>query len=182
MQSYNQINFNDVAPDELINYIVNKHHGFTKNMLALTLQHSMQLSKEGETQAEQIFEVIDILQVNLIQHFKDEEEILFPYAKKLLEWQRAGDSANVPMVNIIGNPINRFVKEHENLMALLHDIRTITSNYTILSNSKNQLKLLHAELFELEQDLQKQIYIENNILFTKLIDLQREMIISKPIV
>lgn len=182
MQSYNQINFNDVAPDELINYIVNKHHGFTKNMLALTLQHSKQLSKEGESQAEQIFEVVDILHLNLVQHFKDEEEILFPYAKKLLEWKRAGNSNQVPLINIIGNPINRFINEHDQLMKLLKDIRSITDNYTILSNSKNQLKLLHAELFELEQDLQKQIYLENNILFTKLIDLQREMIISKPVI
>jgi regulator of cell morphogenesis and NO signaling len=182
MQSYNQINFNDVAPDELINYIVNKHHGFTKNMLALTLQHSKQLSKEGDMQAEQIYEVVDLLHDNVVQHFKDEEEILYPYAKKLLEWKLSGNNAMVPLVNIIGNPINRFIKEHDKLMDTLKVIRNITDNYTILSNTKNQLKLLHAELFELEQDLQKQIYLENNILFTKLIDLQKEMIISKPIV
>jgi regulator of cell morphogenesis and NO signaling len=182
MQSYNQINFNDVAPDELINYIVNKHHGFTKNMLALTLQHSKQLSKEGDMQAEQIYEVVDLLHDNVVQHFKDEEEILYPYAKKLLEWKLSGNNAMVPLVNIIGNPINRFIKEHDKLMDTLKVIRNITDNYTILSNTKNQLKLLHAELFELEQDLQKQIYLENNILFTKLIDLQKEMIVSKPIV
>jgi regulator of cell morphogenesis and NO signaling len=181
MQSYNQINFNDVAPDELINYIVNKHHGFTKNMIALTLQHSQQLSIEGDSQAEQIFETIDHLHKIIVKHFKDEEEILYPYAKKLLEWKRSGNNAMVPLINIIGNPINRFIKEHDNLMDTLKTIREITDNYTILSNSKNQLKLLHAELFELEQDLQKQIYLENNVLFTKLIDLQNDMILSKPI-
>lgn len=181
MQSYNQINFNDVAPDELINYIVNKHHGFTKNMIALTLQHSKQLSKEGDKQAEQIFDVLDLLNRTVVQHFKDEEEILYPYVKKLLEWKRNGNNDKVPLVNIMGNPINRFINEHQDLINILNKIRTIADNYTIVSNTKNQLKLLHAELFELEQDLQKQIYIENNILFTKLIDLQREMILSKPI-
>jgi iron-sulfur cluster repair protein YtfE (RIC family) len=75
MHSYNQINFNDVAPDELINYIVNKHHGFTKNMLSLTLEHSKQLALEGEVQAKDIFEVINLLQQKVVQHFKDEEEI-----------------------------------------------------------------------------------------------------------
>lgn len=181
MQSYNQINFNDIAPDELINYIVNKHHGFTKNMLQLTLQHSLQLGKEGEHQASQIHDVVQNLNVFISNHFVDEEEILYPYAKKLLEWKRSGNSAMVPIINIIGNPINRFVKEHEHLMDLLNEIRKITDNYTVLSNEKNPLKLLHAELFELEQDLQKQIYIENNILFIKLINLQKEMIVSKPI-
>ena len=44
------------------------------------------------------------------------------------------------------------------------------------------MKLLHAELFELEQDIQKQIFLENNILFTKLIDLQNEMIMSKSLI
>jgi len=181
MQSYNQINFYDVAPDELINYIVNKHHGFTKNMLALTLQHSQQLTREGITQAEQIFDAVNQLNGRVIQHFKDEEEILYPYAKKLLEWKRRGDNASVPIINIMGNPINRFIKEHLGLLASLQVIRDITDNFTIVSNSNNQLKLLHAELFELEQDLQKQIYLENNILFTKLIELQNELILAKPL-
>lgn len=181
MQSYNQINFYDVAPDELINYIVNKHHGFTKNMLALTLQHSQQLTHEGITQAEQIFDAVDQLNETVIQHFKDEEEVLYPYAKKLLEWKRSGNNAKVPMINIMGNPINRFIKEHDSLLASLKGIRVITDNFTIVSNSKSQLKLLHAELFELEQDLQQQIFLENNILFAKLIELQNELILAKPL-
>jgi regulator of cell morphogenesis and NO signaling len=181
MQSYNQINFNDIAPDELINYIVNKHHGFTKNMLSLTMQHSKALAKQGEEEAAHIFKVLDLLDVTVLQHFKDEEEILYPYAKKLLEWKRTSNNAMVPLINIIGNPINRFVKEHDYLMELLQEIRVITRNYTVLANDRNQIKLLHAELFELEQDLQKQIHIENNILFTKLIELQKEMILAKPI-
>lgn len=182
MQSYNQINFNDVAPDELIDYIVNKHHGFTKNMLTLTWQHSKQLAFEGENQANDIYDAVDKLKKVVIQHFQDEEEVLYPYVKKLLSWKRSGSSALVPLIDIIGSPINRFVEEHNHLMDMLSDIRQITSNYTVLSNKKSQLKLLHAELFELEQDLQKQIYLENNILFTKLIDLQKEMITSKPVI
>lgn len=181
MQSYNQINFNDVAPDELINYIVNKHHGFTKNMLSLTLQHSKTLSKQGEEQATHLYKVVDLLNTIVEQHFKDEEDILYPYAKKLLEWKRSGNSAMVPSINIIGNPIKRFIDEHSYLIELLNEIRSIANNYTVVTHDKNQLKLLHAELFELEQDLQKQIFLENNILFTKLIDLQKEMILSKPI-
>ena len=180
MQSYNQINFNDIAPDELINYIVNKHHGFTKNMLSLTLQHSKTLAKQGEEEASRIYKALILLNETVKQHFRDEEEILYPYAKKLLEWKRTGNNIMVPSINIIGNPINRFIEEHVYLIELFHEIRTITNNYTVVSNNKNQIKLLHAELFELEQDLQKQIYIENNILFTKLINLQKEMILAKP--
>ncbi len=180
MQSYNQINFNDIAPDELINYIVNKHHGFTKNMLSLTLQHSKTLSNQGEKEASYISKALILLNETIKQHFKDEEEILYPYAKKLLEWKRTGNNTMVPSVNIIGNPINRFIEEHVYIIDLFNEIRTITNNYTVASNNKSQLKLLHAELFELEQDLQKQIYIENNILFTKLMELQKEMILAKP--
>jgi regulator of cell morphogenesis and NO signaling len=180
MQSYNQINFNDIAPDELINYIVNKHHGFTKNMLSLTLQHSKTLSNQGEKEASYISKTLILLNETIKQHFKDEEEILYPYAKKLLEWKRTGNNTMVPSVNIIGNPINRFIEEHVYIIDLFNEIRTITNNYTVASNNKSQLKLLHAELFELEQDLQKQIYIENNILFTKLMELQKEMILAKP--
>jgi len=180
MQSYNQINFNDIAPDELINYIVNKHHGFTKNMLKLTLQHSKTLSQQGEQEAAHIFKVLDLLNTSVLKLFKDEEEVLYPYVKKLLEWKRTGNSAMVPLINIIGNPINSFIEVHEYLMQLLNEIRVISNNYTVLAKNRNQLKLLHAELFELEQDLQKQIYLENNVLFTKLIELQQEMIVSKP--
>lgn len=180
MQSYNQINFNDVAPDELINYIVNKHHGFTKNMLQLIAEHSKDLANDGNSEADKINKLIAQLQTFILQHFKDEEEVLYPYSKKLLEWNRKGISNKVPLVNLLGNPINRFIEEHAILMGYLIKLRKITNNYTVSSSAKVNLKLLHAELFELEQDLQKQIYIENNILFHKLIELQKELMLSKP--
>jgi regulator of cell morphogenesis and NO signaling len=182
MQSYNQINFNDVSPDELINYIVNKHHGFTKNMLSLTLQHSKTLAKEEEEEASHIYKVVNLLNTTIEQHFKDEEEILYPYAKKLLEWKRTGNGNMIPSINIMGNPIKRFIEEHIYLIELLNEIRSIANNYTVVANNRNHMKLLHAELFELEQDIQKQIFLENNILFTKLIDLQNEMIMSKSLI
>jgi iron-sulfur cluster repair protein YtfE (RIC family) len=88
----------------------------------------------------------------------------------------------IPSINIMGNPIKRFIEEHIYLIELLNEIRSIANNYTVVTNNRNHMKLLHAELFELEQDIQKQIFLENNILFTKLIDLQNEMIMSKSLI
>jgi len=44
---------------------------------------------------------------------------------------------------------------------------------------KNKLMLLHHELWELDNDIKKQIFIEDHILFNKLLSLQKDMIISK---
>ncbi len=180
MQSYNQINFHDVPADELINYIVNKHHAFAKNMITLCKEHSNELKEAGEEQADKINSMILSLERALLSHFRDEEEILYPYAKMLLAWERKGSNKMIPSVNIIENPINRFIEEHKNLLKLLGELRIITEFYTVSSNNKHGLKLLHAELFELDQDIQKQIYLENNILFTKLIALEKQAIQNKP--
>ena len=136
MQSYNQINFNDIAPDELINYIVNKHHGFTKNMLSLTLQHSKTLAKQGEEEASRIYKALILLNETVKQHFRDEEEILYPYAKKLLEWKRTGNNIMVPSINIIGNPINRFIEEHVYIIDLIIGLQRTEKNLCLINSAK----------------------------------------------
>ncbi len=169
MQSFNQINFNDLSVDELINYIVNKHHGFAKNMLILTLQHSKQLAEEGDSNALQISLILEKLKIRFEQHFATEEEILYPYVKKLLEWKKNSNNKMIPGVDLISNPIHLITKEHDELLKILMEIRVITGNYNSITAQKPNQKLLHAELFEMEQDIQKHIYIENNILFAKLL-------------
>ena len=179
MQSYNQINFNEINPNELIDYIVSKHHGFTKNMLSLAINHCESVELQNEREITTLNQQLKELQKMTLEHFIAEEEILYPYVKKLLEWQKLGNKNLIPTVNLLENPINRFIEEHASILNLLNEIRKTTNNYTVSLNAKPALKLLHAELFELEQDLQKQIYIENNILFSKLLSLQNTLLNSK---
>ncbi|MFN5831559.1 MAG: hemerythrin domain-containing protein [Bacteroidota bacterium] len=179
MQNYSQFNFNLVDSDELMNYLVVKHHGFTACMLDLILGHSLNLANDGISQALEIYEVVNKLNNFALKHFYDEEEILFPYAKKILEWQQEGNSSAMPVINIMGNPICRFIKDHEVMTSFMEEIRDITGNYAAMDAKKNKLMLLHHELWELDNDIKKQIFIEDHILFNKLLSLQKDMIISK---
>jgi iron-sulfur cluster repair protein YtfE (RIC family) len=179
MQNLNQYQLNTSTPEELMDYITVKHHWFTKCMLNLILQHSLKLANDGQSQALNIYEAVFKLNNFALKHFSDEEEILFPYAKKLIEWQHEGVSFGIPVINIIGNPIIRFMKEHENILELMEQIRNLTGNYSSMNTRKCKLMLLHYELLELDQDFQKQFFIEDNILFNKLLGLQKDMIISK---
>jgi hypothetical protein len=179
MLNYSPFNFDLADPDELMNYILTKHHGFTSGMLDLIMRHSLNLANDGLLQALNIYEVINKLNNFALKHYTDEGQVLFPYAKKLLEWQQDGNISAMPVVNILGNPICRFIKDHEVMAACLQEIRNITANYAAIDEKKNKLMLLHVELFELDNMIKNQIYIEDHILFNKLLSLQKDLIIAK---
>jgi iron-sulfur cluster repair protein YtfE (RIC family) len=65
------------------------------------------------------------------------------------------------------------------MTSFMDEIRDITGNYAAIDAKKNKLMLLHHELWELDNDIKKQIFIEDHILFNKLLSLQKDMIISK---
>ena len=65
--------------------------------------------------------------------------------------------------------------EHESAGDAMRKIKGLSNNFTAPADSCNTFKALYSELKEFEEDLHKHIHLENNILFPRSIELEKEM-------
>lgn len=100
----------------------------------------------------------------VLNHFKYEEEVAFPYAAHLTEGT-PNDTYN----------ISQFEKNHSDIDEKLNDLKNIIIKYLPGANSSKQLNALLFDLFELEDDFRKHTLIENKILVPLVAQLEKQV-------
>ncbi len=173
-QSNDTLNFNTMELDELADYIVHKHHTYVKEMMPMIQFHVRKVAiKHGESHPEalRIFENFERVVTDLEMHMMKEENILFPYIKKLVEVKNIGFASNT-IHEFVKNPINVMLDEHDQVNLLLVEIRKLSNEFTPPADACTTFKLSYAELKEFEEDLHKHIHLENNLLFPKALQLE----------
>ncbi len=164
------VNFNELRADKLIEYIIDTHHSYIKNALSRFNVHSKTIVKVDlmiHPEVSLINQLTQELKELLEQHLNFEKYILFPYIKKLIV--NTKESSNY----LLDSPIKKIRSEHLKIAAHLKQIRVLSNNYTPSVNSSPALKLCYAQLFDLEQDIHKHAFLAENVLFSKLSDLEK---------
>lgn len=172
------VRFNDLPINELIDYIVEKHHKYVEANIGLLIQYSSKVAKVHGTNSPELIEVNKLFQKvagELASHLKKEELILFPFIKKMLIAEREGTSINIPHFSTVENPIKMMEDEHEEAGNIFKEIARITNNYTPPAHACNTYRALFDKLDEFEQDLHQHIHLENNILHPKALKLERKL-------
>lgn len=168
-----QHDFDSWALSFLADYIVNVHHTFIRRNAPILADLSRKVAgHHGAAHPELLSldgKVTELLN-ELITHLKKEEQILFPYIKKLEA--AAGTSMPSPF-GTIRNPIWMMESDHEAVGVLLQELRALTGDYTLPADACNSYSLLYRMLQDLEADLHIHIHLENNILFPKAIRLEQ---------
>jgi regulator of cell morphogenesis and NO signaling len=103
-------------------------------------------------------------------HMHKEERVLFPAIE---ETERAANGG--PAASHVGAsyyPIRVMVAEHESATAPMERIREIARNYTLPAHASDLYGRLFLGFKALERDLQRHIYMENEILFPRAMALQ----------
>jgi regulator of cell morphogenesis and NO signaling len=65
------------------------------------------------------------------------------------------------------------LQEHDDAGELTHRIELLSNNYTPPVDACNTYKALYTELKSFAEDLYRHIHLENNILFPKLLKLEK---------
>lgn len=157
-------NFIDWDPVFLCDYIVNTHHKFVLKSLPDLMLYTQKIADvHGENHPELITVAELFSQINneLLQHMKNEEEVLFPAIKKAFS-KDPGSSGS-----IIKSEISRLSGEHEFAGGAMDRINVITSNYAVPADGCNTYNVAFRLLREFEDDLHIHVHLENNILFPK---------------
>jgi len=159
-------NFIEWDPSFLCDYIVNTHHKFVLKSLPELVQYTQKIASVHGDRHPELIEVSELFsEINreLLQHLKNEEEVLFPAIKEALS------SGSQNAKSIIIKEIARLSEEHEFAGGAMDKINIITHNYLLPEDSCNTYSVSFKLLEQFEDDLHTHVHLENNILFPKAI-------------
>lgn len=165
--------YNDWGLDFLADYIVNTHHTYVKKNLPDIRVYAEKVKRvHGNYHPEliRVHELVEEINAELSSHMVKEENILFPYIKQLAQAQLAG----APGFGTVKNPISVMEGEHESVGRSMEQLRAVTDEFTLPADACASYSLLYRLLAEFEEDLHLHIHLENNILFPKAIELEKQ--------
>lgn len=165
--------------DLLADYIEKKHHRYVEEK---TQEIKPYLEKVCRVHGNHHPELLTINEHfaatagELAMHMKKEELILFPFVRKMVKAKHDNITVDAPHFGTVKNPIQMMMHEHTAEGDRFKKIEELSNGYTPPEDACNTYRVTFALLKEFEQDLHMHIHLENNILFPKAIELEKELI------
>ena len=163
--------------DLLADYIEKKHHRYAEAKITEIKPYLDKIVKVHGQRHPELLKVQELFMDSageLTAHMKKEELMLFPFIRKMVSAKMNNEPVPTPMFGTVRNPIEMMMKDHTVEGERFVEIAELTDNYTPPEDACNTYKVTFALLQEFEEDLHKHIHLENNILFTKAIEMEQE--------
>lgn len=177
-----KIRVKDWPMELLANYILANHHMYVKKVtpeISFLTKKVMAVHGALHPELVDIHTQFEILSAELSQNMYKEEVILFPAVTKLTKLNDHLPPCYREKIDEIGyallHPIDVMKAEHEYASQCLIKLRELCGNYTLHPKACSSYTLLYKRLQEFEEDLLTHIHLENNILFPKIMALEKEV-------
>lgn len=170
-------NYQNWELDFMCDYIINTHHNYVRESIPFLSEISQKVARvHGEHHPElvKVAEVFAGIAADLSMHLMKEENILFPYIKEMVLAKKTGMPLPQAQFGQVANPITVMEQEHEGAGEDLSEIRELTNNYDVPADACTSYRILFKKLEEFEDDLHQHVHMENNILFPKAIELEKQ--------
>lgn len=159
------VDWREKSSEELINHIVETHHGETFRLLKeidplIVKVFKVHFSHNPELLMK-VHSLFGKLKCELEEHLLKEENILFPL---MIKYDKAKDEKEKKEIE---EDIRIIVSEHEAAGDILKELAEVTEDYKVPEWGCISFKLLYDYLHYLEKDLFIHIHKENNILFPR---------------
>ena len=112
----------------------------------------------------------------LESHMAKEEHILFPAIRELARAQRRQQAAPAAAFATLLHPIRAMESEHTHARQLLVDLRRETESYRAPAAADDGGRECYRQLARFDEDLETHIHLENDILFPRTLDLERQAV------
>ncbi len=171
------IDFSSWPLDLLADYVERIHHRYVEEKTPVIQAFLDKLCKVHGGRHPELFEIKELFDASaqdLGAHLKKEELILFPFIKNMVKAKQTGEPLKQPQFGSVENPVSMMKHEHNVEGERFRKIAEITDDYTPPADACNTYRVAFAMLQEFEDDLHRHIHIENNILFPKSIELEKE--------
>jgi regulator of cell morphogenesis and NO signaling len=178
MPSSRPVPYGDWSLDFLSDYIVNTHHSYVRNSLPDLLMYAEKVKGvhgDGHPELIRISQLVKEINAELAAHMIKEEKVLFPYIKVLVAAKDNIQPLQAAHFGTVQNPINMMEMEHELVGKNLEEIRELSKNYALPEDACASYSLLYRMLEEFEEDLHLHVHLENNILFPKSLEMEKQI-------
>ena len=157
--------------DELVAHLVETHHRYLWDelpRLQALLDTVVDVHGDRHPELHEVGACFGAIRADIEPHLAKEERVLFPAIQQLA----AAPAAPIFGFGTIGNPISAMLRDHDELGALLHDLRTSTNDYTVPDDACASYRALFDGLAQLEADTHLHVHKENNVLFPRVVVLE----------
>lgn len=161
---------------DVIAHVLDRHHAFTRaeaSRLPALATKVAQRHGAAHPELAAVEELVHGLFDELAPHMLREERVLFPFIASLEAAREAHAPAPRSPFGALGNPIQRMTTEHEGAGRLLEELARVTNGFTTPREACGSWSALYAGLRAHDADLRRHVWIENEILFPRAIELEQ---------
>lgn len=180
VQLPNALSFDEWPFDFLVDYIVHVHHGYVKIAGPKLNQLLTQFVEGHKTKYPYLVDVqysFDRLLTDLTEHLAKEEQVIFPYIKQVNNSFIHQASYGALFVRTLQKSLTHVIEvEHQNIANLLTALRSATNNYTFNEKACTNHQVIYHKLKEFDADIMQHKHLENNILFPKAMQMEKELL------
>lgn len=172
-------NYNEWSPAFLIDYIINNHHHFVRTKLPEIKGYAEKVAKVHGKTYPVLMEMLSVfleLKDEILAHLDAEEQILFPYVKKLDEAKANGKPPfREQQSGTAAQAIEIMEEEHDEAGKLMAKLEEMSNGFTPPEDACATFRVYFQNLEGFRDDLHKHVHLENNILFPKALELERKL-------
>lgn len=158
---------------ELIDNIVKKHHAYVRAEIPRLDQLINKICQAHGEKRPEMLEVRSLLgeiSAEMTQHMQKEEVILFPFIEQLEAAVAKAQPAPFAPFGSVENPIHMMIREHDDAGNLIQSIQSKLTDRSGCPTCQEFFRSIDA----FEKDLHQHIHKENNILFPRSLELEKE--------
>jgi regulator of cell morphogenesis and NO signaling len=159
----------------LVDHIVTRHHGYTRDAIPPLLQHTQKIAHVHGQRHPELVHIADLFRRvadEMTDHMFKEERMLFPFIAAIDEARAEGRPLPVPPFGTVENPIGVMETEHKFVGDAMAEMRHLTNGFTPPADACGTYRVTLQELDAFERDLHEHVHLENNVLFPKAIALE----------
>ncbi|MCB0507611.1 MAG: iron-sulfur cluster repair di-iron protein [Bacteroidetes bacterium] len=173
------LNYDDWSLGFLADYIVNTHHHYVRKFLPEIVQYMNKVAQVHGPHHPELADIktqVDKINTELTAHMVEEENVVFPLIKEMVNAKKN----NIVYAKEAGKTFSEIIeqteKEHDSVGRALEAIRQLNNNYEIPQDACTSYTLLYKMLEEFENDTFIHIHLENNILFVKAKEMEKNLL------
>jgi len=166
---------NNYGLGELCTYIIKRHHAYVNKSIPILKKNLEKVCQVHGEQHSELFEIKKLFNDcagELTKHMMKEEIMLFPFIERLETSKMANSPLPKSPFGSVSNPIRMMVADHQNEGERLKEIALLSDNYQPPDDACTTYEVTFKLLRDFEDDFQRHIHLENNILFPKANDLE----------
>lgn len=173
------IQFSEWPLDFLADYITHVHHAYLRQQLpslkdhleSFVAGHSKKFSNLTDLETE-----YRRLHLVLLSQMQQEEERIFPYIRKLNRAYKNGEPYAGLLVRTLRKPIEEVMnRENIKIKNILVRIRELADQYRLPEKPCVSHRVVYSKLKELDNDLVQHLHLENDILFPRALQMEKEL-------